>query len=209
MGVIPNIGSLVLPANISPASPATYEFVVDQFAQLAETYPADGLTAHGAAISDATTNTAIMTIPASAIAQQAVAGSVFVMRAWGIISTPSSGTATYAWNTYSGGSGGTALTTGTEGAFVAVTPTASLVSALFDVEATINFYSTTTVQCIQVVRLASSTSTSAANVYLAGNNSATPVTVTVNQSLTVNLVMGSAVSGSTYEAVGGYWNQVA
>lgn len=208
MGVIPNIGSLVLPGNIAPGSPATYEFVVDTFSQLAEGFPATGLTAHGAAISDATTNTAIMTVPSQNV-NAAVAGSVFVLRAWGIVSAPASGQATLAWNTYSGGSSGTALTTGSGGAFVATTPTASLASALFDVEATVEFYSTTTVQCIQVVRLSSSTSTSAASVFLAGNNSATPVTITANNSLTINLVMGSAVSGSTYEAVGGYWNQVA
>jgi len=208
MAVIPSIGSLTLPANIAPGSPATYEFVVDTFAQLAQSFPADGLTAHGTAISDATTNTAIMTIPAANVSA-AVAGSVFVMRAWGIVSTPGSAPATLAWNTYSGGSSGTALTTGSGGAFVATTPTVSLASALFDVEATINFYSATTVQCIQVVRLSSSASTSAASVFLAGNNSATPVTVTANTSLTVNMVMGSAVSGSTYETVGGYWNQVA
>jgi hypothetical protein len=208
MGVIPSIGSLVLPANISPGSPATYEFVVDTFSQLAESYPASGLTAHGAAISNATTNTAIMTIPAANVSA-AVAGSCFVMRCWGIVSSPASSAATLAWNTYSGGSGGTALTTGSQGAFDAFQPTASLSSALFDVEAVVNFYSTTTVQCIQVARISSSTSTSAANSYLAGNNSATPVTVTANTGLTINLVMGSAVSGSTYEAVGGYWNQVA
>lgn len=208
MGVIPPIGSLVTPSNISPGSPATYEQMVDLFAQIAEAFPATGLTAHGAAISNAITNTAIMTIPAASVSA-AVAGSVFYMRAWGIVSTPGSAPATLAWNTYSGGSGGTALTTGSGGAFVATTPTVSLASALFDVESTIEFYSTTTVQCIQVVRLSNSASVSTAAVYLAGNNSATPVTVTANTSLTVNMVMGSAVSGSTYETVGGYWNQVA
>ena len=209
MGVIPAIGNLVLPANIAPASPATYEFVVDSFAQLAEAFPADGLTAHGTAISDATTNTAIMTIPAANVSA-AVAGSVFYMRAWGIVSTPASSAATLAWNTYSGGSSGTALTTGTEGAFVAIAaPTASLVNGLFDVEATINFYSTTAVQCIQVVRLASSTTTSAANVYLAGNNSATAVTRDGEHVADGQHGDGLRRLGSTYEAVGGYWNQVA
>jgi hypothetical protein len=204
MGVLSQLGTLTLPANIAPGSPATYEFVVDQFAQLAEAYPADGLTAHGTAVSDATTNTALVTVPASNVTNQAVAGSVFYLRAYGIVSAPSSAGATLAFNGYSGGSGGTALATMT-----AFTPTASLSSALFDVEMWVNFYSTVLAQCLVRAAISSSTSTAAAAVYLAGNNSATAVTVTAGSSLTLNAVMGSAVSGSTYEAVAGYWNQVA
>lgn len=204
MGVIPSIGSLVLPGNIAPSSPATYEFVVDTFAQLSEDFPADGLTVHGAAISNATTNTAMVTVPSPTIAAQAVAGSVFYLRAYGIVSAPSSAGATLAFNGYSGGSAGTALATMT-----AFTPTASLSSALFDVEMWVNFYSTTLAQALVRAAISSSTTTAAASVYLAGNNSATAVTVTAPNSLTLNAVMGSAVSGSTYEAVAGYWNQVA
>ena len=131
MAVIPAIGNLVLPANISPASPATYEFVVDTFSQLAEDFPADGLTAAGSSISDATTNTALLTIPAANIAQQAVAGSVFYMRAAGILASPASGEPTLAFHAYSGGSSGTVLDS-----YVGVALSASLSAtfSMFDVE---------------------------------------------------------------------------
>lgn len=204
MGVIPAIGSLVLPANIAPSSPATYEFVVDTFAQLAQDFPADGLTAAGASVSDAVTNTALVTVPAANVAQQAVAGSVFYLRAYGIVSMPATGMPTLAFNGYSGGSGGTALATMT-----AFTPTASLAAALFDVDMWVSFYSATLAQALVRAAISSSASTAAASVFLAGNNSATAITVTAGHSLTLNAVMGSAVASSSFQAVAGYWNQVA
>jgi hypothetical protein len=199
---------------VSPSSPVTYEWLQayeesqasDAATQaldatLAQVYPATGLTAHGAAISDATTNTALVTVPASNILATAVAGSIFYLRAYGITSQPASSGATLAFNGYSGG---TALATMT-----GIAAVNSAAAALFDVEMWVNFYSATTVQCLVRAAISSSNSTAAAAVYLAGNNSATPVTVTAGTSLTLNAVMGSAVSGSSYEAVAGYWNQVA
>jgi len=196
--------AITLPANVAPGSPVTYEFYQQFIEPLAQADNASGLTAHGTAVSNATTNTALITVPAATIQSNAVAGSVFKLRAQLIISAPASAGATLAFNGYSGGSSGTALATMT-----AFTPTASLSSALADVEMWVNFYSTTTAQCSVVARISSSTSTAAAAVYLAGSNSATPVTVTVNSSLTLNAVMGSAVSGSTYEAIAAYWAQEA
>lgn len=192
---------IVLPANVSPGSPATYEYV-NQFAELlTAAVPADALTSHGTAISDATTNTALITVPANIVAN-AVAGSVLLLKAGLIISAPASAGATLAFNGYSGGSGGTALATMT-----AFTPTASLASALCDLEMWVSFYSTTTVQCLLKATISSSTTTAAASVYLAGNNSATPVTITAGSTITLNAVMGSAVSGSSYEAISGYYTQ--
>jgi len=206
MGVIPNIGSLVLPANIAPSSPATYEFVVDTFAQLADSYPADALTAAGSSISDATTNTALVTIPAANIAQQAVAGSVFYMRAACILASPSSGEPTLAFHAYSGGSSGTVLDN-----YVGVALSASLAAtfSMADVESWVSFYSTTAVQCVVKATVSTSGSASTSAVYIAGNASATAVTVTAGKSLTLNAVMGSAVASSSFQAVAGYWNQVA
>jgi hypothetical protein len=209
--------TLVIPANVAPGSPLTWEMYqqltesqsADAATQaldatLAQVYPASGLTAHGAAISNATTNTAMVTVPAANVLASAVAGSIFYLRAYGIVSAPASAGATLAFNGYSGGSGGTALATMT-----AFTPTASLAAALFDVEMWVNFYSATTAQALVKAVISSSTSTAAASTFLAGNNSATPVTVTAGTSLTLNAVMGSAVSGSSYEALAAYWNQVA
>lgn len=187
---------------VAPGSPASIQYVADQVANV-PVLAADGLTAHGTAVSDATTNTALVTVPISEI-QTAVGGSVYFLRASGIISAPASAGATLEFNGYSGGSGGTALAT-----MVAMTPTASASSVLFDVEMWVNFYSTTTAQAIVKATISSSNSTSAAAVFLAGNASATPVTVTVNSTLTLNAVMSSAVSGSSYESIAGYWSQVA
>lgn len=197
------IGNLVTPTNIAPGSPATYEQLVDLYESVASADNASGQTAHGTNIANATTNSVLTTVPAASV-NTMTAGNVVVIRSWGYVTTPSSGPATLAWNTYSNGSSGTALTT-----FTAVTPTVSMTATFFDVESVVTFYTATTVQCIQVVRLSTSASTSAAAVYLAGNSSATPVTLVSNSTLTQNVVMGSAVSGSIYEGLGGYWQQVA
>jgi hypothetical protein len=205
---------IVLPTNVAPGSPITYEFFT-QFAEsqqqaaldatLAEVYPATGLTVHGTSVSDATTNTALVTVPAATIAG-AVAGSVFRIRAWGIFSAPASSAATLAWHCYSGGSAGTELDN-----FIPVAaPLASAAANLWDVETIVNFQSATLVQCILIARMATSvSSTSAANEWIAGNPSATAVTVTAGTALTLNAVMGTAVSGSSFEGVGGYWSQEA
>jgi hypothetical protein len=191
---------LTIAQGADPAGPASLQYVADQLATL---LPADGPTSHGTAISDATTNTALTTVPAANVLP-AVGGSIFYLRAYGIVSAPASAMATLAFNGYSGGSAGTALATMT-----AFSPTASLSAALFDAEMWVNFYSATTAQALVKLSISSSTTTAAAAVYLAGNNSATPVTVTAGSSLTLNAVMGSAVSGSSYESLGAYWDQIS
>lgn len=198
--------TFTIPPNVSPTTPVTYEWLTDYIESQAQADPATGLTSHGTAVSDATTNTALVTVPAATIAADAVAGSIFMMRASGILASPSSGDPTLAFHAYSGGSGGTVLDN-----FVGNTLTASLVAtfSMFDVEAWVNFYSTTTVQCIVKATVSTSGTASTSAVYIGGNASATPVTVTAGNSLTLNAVMGSAVSGSSYEAVGGFWKQLA
>lgn len=203
MAILPQVGNLEMPANISPASPATYEQMVDLFEQIASANDGSGLTAHGAAISNATTNQPLVTVPWSAI-QSLGAGNVIELKSYGIVSAPASAGATLAFNGYSGGSGGTALATMT-----AFTPTASLAAALFDVYMRVSFYSATTVQCIIRAVISSSTSTAAGSAFLAGNNSATPVTITQGNAISLNAVMGSAVSGSSFEALDGSWDQTA
>jgi hypothetical protein len=196
------IGNLVLPANIAPGSPMTWEMGQDLFEQLAGADNASGLTAHGTAISDATTNQALISVPSSVISG-AAAGNVFTLAASLLLSAPSSGAATVTLEGYSGGSSGTSLGS------LAFTPTASAASALAEVMMRVNFYSATTAQCIIRATVSSSNSTSAAAAYLGGNASATPVTMTKGQSLTLNALMGSAVSGSIFEQIDGYWGQVA
>lgn len=155
----------------------------------------------GTSISNATTNQALVTVPASAVTG-CVAGSVMYLHAWGITSQPASAMPTMAFNLYSGGSAGTALATMT-----AFTPTASLSAALWDAQAWVSFTTTTSVQALVKVSISSSTSTAAANTYLAGNNSATAVTVTAGQILDLNCVFGSAVASSSFQMVGSYWAQ--
>lgn len=204
MAIIPSIGSLVMPSpNVAPASPATYEQMVDLFEQVASANDASGYTAHGASISNATTNQALVTVPWSVV-QGLTAGNVIELKSYGIVSAPSSAGATLAVNGYSNGSGGTALATMT-----AFTPTASLSAALFEAYMRVSWYSATTVQCIVKLSISSSTSTAAAAVYLAGNNSGTPVTLVSGGAISLNAVMGSAVSGSSFESLDGSWDQTA
>jgi hypothetical protein len=210
--------SFTLPANVTPSSPVTFEWLSayeeSQAAEatqqaldatLAQVYPSTALTTAGTSISDATTNTALLTIPAANIAT-AVAGSVFYMRAAGILASPSSSMPTLAFHAYSGGSSGTVLDT-----FAAFTMTASLVAtnSMFDVESWVSFYSATAVQCAVKATVSTSGTTSASSVYLNGNASATGVTVTAGTKLTLNAVMGSAVASSSFQGVAGFWSQLA
>jgi hypothetical protein len=195
----------------SGGSPASLDYVattlatsVASYQPLASAYPATALTTHGTSVSNATTNTALVTVPAASVGN-AVAGSVFYLRAAGILASPSTGMPTLAFHAYSGGSSGTVLDT-----FTGPTMTASLVAtnSMFDVEAWVSFYSATTVQAVIKATISTSGTTSAAAVYLNGNASATPVTVTAATSLTLNAVMGSGVASSSYEATAGFWNQL-
>lgn len=197
---------IVLPPNVAPGSPVTYEFF-QQFTEsqdqaAAALHPATGLTAAGTSISDATTNTALVSVPSVT----AAAGNVWYLRASGILAAPASGMPTLAFHAYSGGSGGTVLDN-----FVGNTLTASLLAtfSVFDVEAWVDFWSATTAQCIVKATVSTSGSASTAAAYIAGNASATPVTVTAGASLTLNAVMGSAVSGSSFRALGGFAKQIA
>jgi hypothetical protein len=192
---------ITLPPNVSPGSPITMEYATQFSEAIAAATPANALTAHGTLVSNATTNTALVTVPASIVAA-AVAGSAFLLKATVLIVSPASAGPTLAFNGYSGGSAGTALATMT-----AFTPTVSLTAGMVDVEMSVTFYSATTVQCTVKATAPSSASTSAAAMFLAGNASATPVTINAGNTLTLNAVMGSAVSGSSYEAIAGYYTQ--
>jgi hypothetical protein len=200
MGTLAQLGSLVMPANISPGSPVTYEMLVDLFAQLSQLDPDTGLTAD-IAISDSATNTALVTTP---VLVNPAAGTVWQMEAWGIYSTPGSGPATMSWIVYSGGSGGTALAT-----IPAITPGTTLTSCLWRATAAVDFYSATAAQCELTVLLGTSASTDAASAYLASPTGTTGVTITTDEALSLNFVFGSAVSGSTLTALGGYCKQLA
>jgi len=197
------MATLVLPPGVSGASPISYDFFQQYIESVAEADNASALVTHGTAISNATTNTALITVPAGNVAM-AVAGSAFLLKATVLIVTPASGPATLAFNGYSGGSGGTALATMT-----AFTPTVSLTAGIVDLEMLVSFWSATTVQCTVRALVNNSASASTSLAYVAGTASATPTTVTAGTSLTLNAVMGSAVSGSSYEAIAGFWTQEA
>jgi hypothetical protein len=172
---------------------------------LAAAYPSSGLTVAGSSISDATTNTALVTVPAAAVAG-AVAGSVFYMHGAVILASPASAMPTIAFHAYSGGSAGTVLDN-----FAAATMTASLLAtfSIADIEAWVEFYSATTVQAVLKASVSNSGSASTALNYVAGNASATPVTVVAGTKLTLNAVMGSAVAASSFQGIFGFWDQVA
>jgi hypothetical protein len=187
-----------------PSTPITREYAADFLATQSQILPSDGLTAAGTAISNATTNQALVTVPASATAL-AVAGSVFRLHAWGLYTMPASAMPTLCWHTYSGGSAGTVL----DNMIAVAAPLASAAANLWNVEATVSFYSTVAVQVIQKAEMQTSVSTtSAGNIWLAGNASATAVTVTASATLTLNAVMGSAVSASSFQVAAGYWEQI-
>lgn len=192
---------IVLPPNVSPGSPVTFEFLTQLMQSQAQAYPASAITAHGTLVSNAATNTALVTVPASAVAN-AVAGSAFLLKSTVLITSPASAPATLAFNGYSGGSGGTALAT-----MAAITPAVSLTAGLVDLEMLVTFWSPATVQCTVRALVSSSASTSAALPFIAGNASATPVTIPLGNTLTLNAVMGSGVSGSSYECIAGYYTQ--
>lgn len=206
MAVIPSVGSLSLPSpNIAPASPFTYEEAIDLLEQIASANDASGITAAGANISDATTNQALVTVPWQSISGL-TAGNVIELKSFGLFVSPASGQATMAFNGYSGGSGGTSLNTAWG---AAITPTASETAGLWDAYMRVSWYSATTVQCIIRVAISSSASTNAASYYLAGNASATAVTLVSGGAISLNCVMGSAVSGSSFRALDGSWDQTA
>jgi hypothetical protein len=197
------IGNLVLPSNIAPGSPMTWEMGQDLFEQLTSADNASGLSAHGTAISDATTNQALVTIGAPQVAALG-ASNVVHFNGWGIYSTPSSGAATLSFVVYSGGSAGTALAT-----ITAFTPTASMTNTPFLLEAWVDVYSATAMQAVIKAHVGTSDSTSACTPYVSCGTTAGGTTVTTGSTLTLNAVMGTAVSGSSFEALGGSWNQVA
>jgi hypothetical protein len=186
------------------STPVTKEWASSLLASQSQILPADGLVAANAAITNAVTNQALVTVPASVTAL-AVAGSVFRLHAWGLYTMPASAMPTLCWHTYSGGSGGTVL----DGMIAVAAPLASAAANLWNVESTVSFYSGVLVQVIQKAEMQTSISTtSAGNVWLAGNASATAVTVTASNTLTLNAVMGSAVSASSFQCVGGYYEQI-
>lgn len=206
--------TFTLPSNVTPADPVTYEYLQDYMESqvqaaaletIAAALPATGLTAAGTSISDAVTNEALLTVPAANVAA-AVAGSVFYLHAWGIAASPSTGEPTLAFHVYSGGSSGTVLD---NYAGVALSASLNAADSLFDVEAWVEFYTATTVQAVIKATVSTSASTPASATYIAGNASATPVTVTADESLTLNAVMGSAVASSSFQGVGGFWKQLA
>jgi hypothetical protein len=197
------IGNLVIPANVAPASPMTWEMGQDLFEQLASADNASGLTAHGTAISDATTNQALITVPAPQVAALS-AGNMVHLHAWGIYSTPSSGAASLEYVVYSGGSSGTSLASVTVSS-----PTASLTNAPWSAEAWVDVYSATAFQCELKLWLGTSATSGACTAYVTCGTTAAGTTVTTGGTLSLNAVMGSAVSGSSFEALGGNWNQVA
>lgn len=191
---------IVLPANVSPGSPITYEYAQQFLEAQGAATPANAAVTHGTLVSDATTNAALVTVPAN-IVQNAVAGSAFLLKA-SVLLVTSGSPATLAFNGYSGGSGGTALATMT-----AFTPTVSMTAALADLEMMVSFWTTTTVQCTVRAIVGNNASSSATASFLAGNASATPVTITTGNTLTLNAVMGSAVSGCSFELIAGYYTQ--
>ena len=199
MALLP-VGSLEIPANVSPGSPVTYEYIVDLFTQLSQAFPGTGLTAD-VAISDSATNTALVSSP---VLVSPAAGTVWQLEAWGIYSTPGSGPATMSWICYNGGSSGTALAT-----IPAITPSTSLTSCLWRATAIVDFYSATAAQCELAVLLGTSASTDAASAYLASPTSTTGTAITTDNALSLNFVFGSAVVGSTLTALGGFAKQIA
>jgi hypothetical protein len=198
--------TLTLVTNLAPASPVTVEYF-NQFAEtavqaasletLAQAFPASGLTAAPSAVSNSTTNTALLT---TAAITAPTAGTAWRLKAWGVYSTPGSGPATMSWVAYSGGSAGTALAT-----VAPVTPTVSLTTLAWEAEAEIDFYSATKAQCIGQARLMTATT---ANTYMFSPTATAGVTITDGSTLTLNFVFGSAVSGSSLQLLGGYAKQM-
>jgi hypothetical protein len=200
------VGNLQMPGPpISPASPFTYEMAVDLMEQIASANDGSGLAAAGTSISDVTTNQVLVTVPWSAV-ENLTAGNVLELKSYGLFVSPASGQATLAFNGYSNGSAGTALNTAWG---AAITPTASETAGLWEAYMRVSFYSATTVQAIIRVNISSSASTNATAGYLVGNNSATPVTLVSGAAISLNAVMGSAVSGSSFRALDGSWDQTA
>jgi hypothetical protein len=192
--------SAAVAASAPGATALTVEYANDFLATQAATWPSTGLTAHGTAVSNATTNTPL--VSTAAITLGSGAGTVWNLKAWGIYSTPASAPATLSFICYSGGSGGTALAT-----IVAFTPTVSMTNAIFDVEAWVDFYSATAAQCLVKAFVNTSNSVSTGTAYIAAGSSTSGTTITDGSTLTLNAVMGSAVSGSSFEGLGGYAKQ--
>lgn len=194
--------AFTLPANVAPTSPVTYEWLQALMESQAQENPANGLVAAGTSISNATTNSPLVVTP-GVIAAPAP-GSVYLLKAWGIVSAPASSMATLSFICYSGGSGGTALAT-----VVAFQPTASLASGLFEVEAYVGVISSTKYSCNMRGSIASSTSTSTCTEFAAGPTATAGTTVVDSNTLGINAVMGTAVSGSSFQVLGGFTRQMS
>ncbi len=156
-----------------------------------------GLTAAGAAITGTTSETVLTTatIPIS----DAVAGSCYQMTGFGVFSTTSSPGSTV-FTSRLGGTGGTSLA-----ATANITLGTSLTNAQFQVEAFLNFLSTTTVNCLVKV-IVNSAAAGATSAYLAASTSAVTVSLSTAKAWVIDITPGA--SGNSIQLLGSWASRV-
>lgn len=159
-----------------------------------------GATAAGTPIANTTAETALQTM--SLPANDAIAGAVYRMVAWGVFSW--TGTPTITFTSRLGGTGGTQLAQ-----VPAITLGTAQTNATWKHETFLNFLSPTSVQCMIELDLGSSSATDAASPYVATPTSATAVTLTSTKAWVLDVTWGTAAAGNTLQMLAGYTERVA
>ncbi|MGA5820814.1 hypothetical protein ACPC54_23475 [Kitasatospora sp. NPDC094028] len=157
-----------------------------------------GQTAAGPAITGTTAETVLqsMSLPAN----DAIAGAVYKMVGWGVLST----TASPGNTVFTGRLGGVAGTSLVATASLALT--ASLTNAQFKHETLINFLTPTSVMCMTEL-LINSTAAGLAPEYLAASTAAVPVSLTSTKAWVLDVTPGAA--GNSIQLLGGWTERVA
>lgn len=164
-----------------------------------------GITAAGAAIDDSDTETVLAIYPVPA--GEPAAGSVYQLYLWGTFSVVGTTSPTLAFSTYYG-----SIDTGT--AIAAVPATAAAASSagcLFELTATLSFYSTVKAQGLIRLNLGTDGTSMAASTYVAGPVDPAGITVATGAALdfTVSFIWGTKASGDTLTVLSGYGQRIA
>ena len=163
-----------------------------------------GTTAAGAAINNSNTETALATYPVPA--GEPAAGSVYQLYLWGTFSVVGTTSPDMTFISYYGGLTGTPVVT-----MPAIAATASSSGCLFELTATLQFYSTVKAQGLIRLNLGTSGSTMAASTYVGGPVATAGITVATGAALdfSVSFTWGTKASGDTLAVLGGYGQRIA
>lgn len=151
-------------------------------------------------VANTTSATALtsFTVPAN----DAVAGAVYTVTGYGVYSTTLAPTIQFIL--YWGGTGGTALAT-----LPAVTLPTTITNSVFSYSAELVFRSTTSVTAVLALNIDTSITTDQVSAYQAAPSTATTVTTTGSNALTVGVTWSAASASNTISLLGGSVQRLA